>query len=251
MAVLVVAFDGSRINASDANTNWAKVNAGGGAPAAEAQISYQNSLAVNVKATNTGGAFGGLEYDPGSGAVDMTAAANQLCFLQLNISDFGDLNATWGAKVWIGSASTDYLIYNFAGTGAKRSVFDTWPAQGGYILTGLNPNNTNWRDATSPQGSPSLTAIDYFAFTGSWVAGGAKAENLAFDSISIGRGLKGTRGDSTDPDLTYEDFLSWDEGTKANRYGVLFSKNGIMYCVGKLTIGESATATEFTDTDPS
>lgn len=111
-------------------------------------------------------------------------------------------------------------------------------------MSGLNPNVAAWEDATSPQGTPALGSVDYFAFQGSWIVGGAKSENLAFDAIDVGRGLIMT---GNTPDGEFEDFQSSDEGTLTNRWGVVYSKNGILYCVGKLTVG-SATATSFTDT---
>jgi hypothetical protein len=35
-----LSFQGTRVNASDANTDWSKVNVGGGSPAAEAANKY-------------------------------------------------------------------------------------------------------------------------------------------------------------------------------------------------------------------
>ena len=240
---ITVAFDGTVVNASDANTNWNRLNEGGGAPSAEGQLAYQNALVVNNKCTKTGGSFSGVEYDPGASPIDMTAAAYPLCFLQMIVSDSFDLNTTFGGMVYIGSSSGDFNIYNFAGSGAPLSVFNTWPNQGGYILTGLNPTVAAWEDASSPTGSPAFNAVDYFAFQASFVNGAAKAENVALDQISIGRGLIMT---GSTPDGTYEDFVDQDQDTPANRWGVVRSASGILYSVGKLTVGP-ATACSFTD----
>lgn len=245
MTVRAVAFNGTRVNASDANTNWAKVNAGGGSPAAEAPIAYQNSLAVNVKNNNAAPAnLGGIEYDPASGAVDMTAAANRLMFVKAIVSDSFDIDPTLGAEIWIGSASTAYYNYVISGTNANLSVYDSYPPQGGYLITAIDPNIAAWREGTT--GSPSLTAIDYFAFVAQFVTGQAKSENVALDAIDVGTGLTLTAGTGADPDGNFVDFVDVDQDITTNRWGVVVGTGDNVRAIGLLTIG-SATETDFSD----
>ena len=244
MAVAAVAFDGTRVNEAEANTNWGNEPSGGQAPSAEAQLRYQGSNAVNKKITATV-SRAGIKYDPASGAVDMTAAARKLWFVKCYIADFGDLNATFGCAIRLGSASTAFYEYNVAGTGANRSVFNTYPAQGGYLIFALDPNIAGWRESTT--GSPSLTTVDYFAFLAQFIAGGAKAENLALDAIDIGTGLTMTAGDGADPEGAFQDFVAKDQDVSASRWGIALSKSGAIIAIGLLTIG-SATVTEFLDT---
>lgn len=245
MVAVTVSFDGAtRINDADANTNWANLGGGGPSPAAEAQLKYQGNNAVNRKVTATGGREG-VAYDPGAGAVDMTAAANALFFAKGYVADFGDLNATYGCEVRIGSSSSDYYHYNVAGSGANRSVFSAYPAQGGYVLVAINPSISGWREGT--QGTPSLTAVDYFGFAAQFINGAAKSENLAMDAIDVGRGLILENGSGGDADGTFVDFILNDQDNISNRWGVVSGVDPIVECRGLLTIG-SSTETDFSDT---
>ena len=251
MAAVTVALSGTRVNDADSNTNWANLGGGGAGPASEPQLRYQYSGtgsvgAVNKKITSTT-ARQGVQYDPAAGAVDMTAAANPLAFLKMYVSDFSDVNTTYGCEMRIGSSNADYYDFNVAGSGANRAPYDQgYPAQGGYLIAAINPNISAWREGTT--GTPALNAVDYFGFAAQFITGGAKDVNLAADAIDIGRGLLLTRGDGADADAVWQDFVTFDQDTLANRWGVVVSKAGIIYAIGKLIIGESGTATAFTDT---
>ena len=112
MTALVVTFLGTRVNDADANTNWSNDGGGGPAPASEPQLRYQYSGtgavgAVNRKVTTTASRTG-VQYDPGAGALNMTAVSFPLAFLKGYIADFGDLNATYGCEFKIGSGSGAY-----------------------------------------------------------------------------------------------------------------------------------------------
>lgn len=252
MATVVVtaANTNNRVNDSNSATNWANAGSGGGpSPASEAPLAYQGGLTVNQKQQNT--ARRGIQYDPASGAVDMTAAANRLWLIKCYIADFADLNATYGCEIRLGSSNSAYYQYNVAGSAAKRAVFSTYPAQGGYLLIALDPNISGWRDATV--GSPDLTAVDYFAFLAAMIAGNAKSENLALDAIDVGTGLQLYAGDGGSADGTYQDFVTADQGTVNNRWGYVSQVAGMILVRGMLVIGRNnttPTATEFvTSTD--
>jgi hypothetical protein len=243
MAVVAVVFNGTRVNASDANTNWGNWGSSGGAPAAESPIAYQNQLAVNKKINSS--TLGGIDYDPGSGALDMTAAANRLWFVKAIASDSFDLNTTFGMAVGIGSANNAFYKYNIAGSGAKLSVYNEYPIQGGYLITAIDPNISAWRDGTGT-GSPSLTAVDWFGVQCAFIVGAAKAENVALDAIDIGTGLTLTAGDGASDEGTFISFVETDQDITTNRWGVVTGAGDAVVAHGLLTIG-SATATEFLD----
>jgi len=253
MAGVSIVLDGTRVNASDvggAGSGWGKVNISGPAPAAEAQNAYQNSLAVNVKNINTGALnLGGLSYDYSAiGAIDHTAVTHPLAFLKIYVADFGALRTDTGVRARIGSSSTEYYFYNLAGTASARSIFNTYPSQGGYILCSINPNISGWRAGTGGGGAPTLSATDYYAGLAVFNVGGAKSENFAVDAIDTGRGLLLTGGDGADVDGTFQSFVTADQDTTTNRWGVISTKAGVIYSIGKLTVGTSTVATEFTDT---
>ena len=244
MAVVAVTFQGApRVNDSDTNSGWGKVNVGGGAPAAEGANKYQGT---NVVGNQIKAALGGLDYDPGAGAVDMTLAANQLWFVKCVITDSADLVTTTGAEIWCGSSNANYHIFTVAGTNSNRGRFTTWPAQGGYLIFGLNPNVAAWRE--TPVGNPDLTQVDYFGFVCQMQTGFSKSENMGLDAIDIGTGLLLVGGDGGDPDGTFASFVASDQDIVNNRWGVVTQPLGSgspITCNGRLDIG-SATATEFT-----
>lgn len=241
MAVVAVTFNGTRVNQADANTNWGNFPSGGGAPAAEAQIAYQNGLAVNTKAVSN--SLDGVDYDPGSGALDMTGATNPLWFVKIVVSDFTDLVSTFGISAGIGSSLADHYLYNLAGSTSKLLKYDQYPAQGGYILTAIDPNIAAWRQQTV--GSPDLTIVDWFGGQCALVTGGAKSENFAVDAIDVGTGLILTAGD-TGTDGKYTDFVAFDQNIVANRWGCCKGGGDAVTAWCLFVIG-SATATEFTD----
>jgi len=240
MAVVSVTFQGTRVNASDANTDWNKVNVGGGAPAAEPANRYQGT---NIVGNQIKTSIGGLEYDPGAGAVDMTAANRQLWFVKCVITDYADLVTTIGAEIRVGSSSGDYYDYVVSGTNSNRSRFNAWPSQGGFLIFGLNPEITSWRESTT--GTPDLTAVDYFAFLVDTQNGLSKSENMGLDAIDIGTGLLVTGGTGADPRITYQDLVDEDQGVSGNRWGVVTQPQGAgspITCNGLLEFGTASTA---------
>jgi hypothetical protein len=180
----------------------------------------------------------------------MTAAANKLFLAKVYVADFGDLNATYGVEVRVGSGNAAYYHYNVAGSGANRSAFNTYPAQGGYLIVAIDPNISAWREGTS--GSPSLTAVDYYGVAAQFVSGGAKSENVAMDAIDVGTGIQLYGGDGVSTDGTFQDFVTADQDTIANRWGYVTQVAGAIIVRGMLEIGTNnvtSTATGFTDSD--
>lgn len=243
MAAPSVSFNGSRVNASDANTNWSNWGSSGPTPAAEAPLAYQNSLAVNKKINST--SLGGLQYNPGSGGLDMTGATYPLFFVKVYVSDSFDLSSTYGVNIGIGSANNAYDDYNIAGSNSTNDGLKEYPQQGGYILTAIAPNISGWEVSGGGSGTPTLTAVDWFGAQAAFNVGTAKAENLALDAIDLGTGL--TVVDGVGADADFLDFVAWDQGTTTNRYGVVSGSGSNVTAHGLLTIGSSGSATEFLD----
>lgn len=253
MAAVVVALDGpfgtgTRHDSLDTNTNTGHWGGSGGAPAANPQNRYQGTNAVDKKVNQTGATppSVGIDFDPGAGAVDMSTRRYRLWLAKIYVTDFGDLNATYGVKLGIGSSNAAYYEYNAAGSGANRGVFATYPPQGGYLLAVIDPLLAAFWENTV--GTPDLTAVDWMGVQALFVAGGGKAENLAFDAIDTGSGLLLTRGDGADPDGTYESFSDNDQGNSTNRWGFATSPGpGSVELRGIHQIGNVAVATVFTD----
>lgn len=254
MAAVVVtaANTNTRINDSDSNTNWSNFPAGGPAPSSEPQLRYQYSGtgsvgAVNKKITATA-SLAGFAYTHGS-VTNMENAANKLWLFKGYVADFGDLNATFGLKAALGNDVSNHYYYNMAGSGANRAVFDTYPAQGGYLIAAIDPNIAAWREGTTGT-MANLQNVDYFGIQAQFVAGGAKAENLALDAIDVGTGLQIYGGDGVSADAVFQDLVDADQGTIANRWGYVTQASGAIFIRGMMEIGVNnvtSTATEFTD----
>jgi hypothetical protein len=242
MAVVAVTFDGTRVNESQVYTSWGNYGGSGAGGAAEAPIAYQNGLACNRKQSTTGGALGGIDFDPGAGAVDMTGSTRRLWFVKAIISDSFDCNTSEGLRMTIGSAAADTNKYNLAGSTATNDAHLAYPAQGGYILTAIDPTITFWPITTT--GTIDNTIIDYFGIQGSWITGQAKAENLALDSIDIGTGLYLVGGTSTDPDALFTTYVEKDQDITTNRWGCV---SGAGATVNAWCVLRAGGAIEFTD----
>lgn len=234
MAATVTA-NNTRVNASDSSTGWSNDGGGGPSPASEPQLRYQGTGAVNRKVTATS-ARQGVQYNAGS-TIDMTAAANPLWIAKVKVADAGDLNATWGVELGIGSAAGARYEYNVAGSGANRDVFSVYNSQGGaaegYVVVAINPTIAAWREATV--GSPSLTAVDHYNASAQFVSGGAKSENLALDAIDVGSGLTytGTGG-------TFQDGVDTDQGNTSNRWGYACAVGTALFLRGTHTLGTAS-----------
>lgn len=241
MAAVVVAADNNRravaTAATDAGT-WGN-DGGGGGVSDEPDLLYQGTTAQSRKVSTS---WLGRSYDDNV-TTDMTVAGREHVIFKINVTNYGALVARTapGAAVKIGSGSAAYYEYQLFGSAE-------YPAAGGFQFVPIDPNISGYRDATI--GSPVLTAVDYFSF-GADFSATSKSENVIIDAIDIGRGLKLTGGDGADTDGVWDDFISADEGTTTNRWGYVRTLDGIMFCIGELSIGENtsetAVATVFQD----
>lgn len=218
----IVTFNGTRLTDGSTNNGYSKVSSGGGSPASEPQLAYRKPTVTNVKSSTGGTQYGGLQYTHGS-QINMSGATNKLVILKGTISDAGDLSATYGVRFSVGNSNSVLHQYNLAGTGANNDAYTQgYSSQGGvatnYLITCINPNVAQWREATL--GSPSLTTIDYLNFLGNWIVGGAKSENLGFGPIDVGVGLN-YQGTS----FSFGDGADFDQDIDSNRYG-LACRNG-------------------------
>lgn len=66
--------------------------------------------------------------------------------------------------------------------------------------------------------------------------------NSIIDAIEVGHGLT-INGTTT---TVWDDLLAADEGTQNNKYGILRSDNGIIYCKGQISFGDGSTASVLT-----
>jgi hypothetical protein len=210
----------------------------------EVDFVYQygtNNQAISVKKSST---TGGIEFNYSSTVAFSTGPKAVLALV--NVTTYGLIDTTVhkGTSYDIGQSST--ACYQFYMHGS----FNDYPPKGGWFIIVIDPNEVEYRDAT--QGSPALGTVDFFGWWAD-ISGTVKAENIICDGICYvtkGDGLTLTRGDSTDPDGTFDDYIDFDEGTVTNRYGVVTTAEGAVICPLWLNIGDSAgtNGTVFADT---
>jgi hypothetical protein len=215
---------------------------GGGAGAGtENTIYLQGAGSIGRKVTDTSAPGSGFGAEPAT-TQDLTATGTyQTALLKFNVTTSPDLQslANVGLALRIGSSATAYYQYDVEGS-------DTYPARGGWLTLAIDPNIAGYRDATN--GNPALTAVDYWGILALFTAGGAKDLNVLLDAIDIGNGLSMTGGTGADPDGTFADFVSFDEGTSNNRFGYAFTNSIGLEVNGTLEIGVVPPCV-FTDSD--
>ncbi len=248
MATVIVAIGTNTVRVDDADVIGSKwTDLGGGKAAAEDNFFYQGALCVSEKVSK---GTGGVSFDDSLGVA--------------NTEDVETNPATYVFKIYCytvgllankGAGGVNLEI----GSGGRRSAFyqwyvegvDTWPPTSSWLIQAIDPNLAAYRDEIT--GSPDLTLVDYCGLEAATSGPAVKAENVGFDSIEHVRNgeanLLLTRGDSTDADGVFQDFVDFDEGTVGNRFGFVISQEGTLFVVVILGIAESGTATAFTDSN--
>jgi len=242
MAVTVV-FDGTRIDDAEAlspagGNVW--LDSSGKAASLEPDFVYQNANSVSEK-VGTSELGIGLDTSGGTPAsFDMTTPKVFIAKVTATNSNVLNAKGSTGGILEIGSGGlrTNYDRYYVVGG-------DTYPIKGGWLIIPIDPNGGN--QSARPGTAPTLSAIDYFGWVCTF-SGTSKSQNVAMDAVDIvpnGSGLTMTGGT---PDGKFSDFVSTDEGTSTNRWGIVSTQDTVIYVTGTLTIG-SATATQFTDSN--
>lgn len=242
-AVTVLLSEVTRVDDAESAVGWNGIGGGQG-PSAEGSFPYQGANLVNKKITNSGG----VRYDPtadGKTAHDFTNSNQKVWLVKAIVTDYGGLNATDGLKVQIGSSSNAYHEFVIAGSASPKAAYSSYTPRGGHIIIPIDPNVTAFRNSTA--GSPNLAAVDHFGLDANFDNSTAKAENVGLDAIDVGRGLSLSGGGGVDPKATWGDFVDFDEGQSANRYGFASSiyNGAVIVAFGRWLVG--FTATEFED----
>lgn len=239
MATVAVAEDNSRYDNMDATTNISGIGGGAGA-GTEPDIVYQGSNSISRKVT-----AGGFYSDTGANR-NLTTTGRSTWLVKIWLTNYGSLTTTGNVlEARLGSGTGAYYTYVIG------SPTVDYPSRGGWVIEAIDPNIASHRDATT--GSPSLTAVSYFAAYAQCST--SKSENLCLDAIDVGVGLYMTGGDGADTDGVFSDFVTDDEGELTNgRFGYVFTQSGVIFAYGRLIIGASSssgtlttTATGFTD----
>ena len=232
-------------NITPANSNagfgvW-KRDGTGGSPSAvsEADVFIQGTGACSVKVSNQGVV---LAY--GTGGINLSAAGTHL-YIWANMLAGGLMASRQNGGLCIFVSSDPTLT-----SGANYKMWavdgaDTYP--GGFVRYVIDLS----KQATISQGTLNLADVRHVGMYCDTRPNVAKFDNLVIDRIdyTAGPALR-VYGTSTVDDL-FGDILAADEGTVANKYGILTSKAGVIYCRGRIALGDGAgvNASNLTDVD--
>lgn len=223
-----VHFDGTRVNDADTLTGWAAD--GVSSLSVEPDWYYQGSACISglVKTAEVG-----MYYTSGN---QNLASTNGTWLAKFNQTNKNAIDGN-GLQLRIGSTTAAYNYYYIY-------TALTYPIAGGFQIVPINPNVTGY--ATGVTGTPNFSTTTVWHLRSDCSAT-AKTQNLGMDAVdwmpnSSGLTLSGTSGN-------FEDYVTFDEGTQNNRYGVVTTKESIMYVLGTLTIGTSNTTTTFSAID--
>ena len=249
MATVVVVFSSTGFRIDDAesltpaNGAWASVG-NASKVALEPDFFYQGSNCASSQVSNKNGGPGfnwtGTPHDYET--TPRTVIMKGRCATPGAIG-----TGTGGYNVEVGSGGARSAYYTY-------HVLDnvTYQDHRGWIVTPVDPNLLGYPDVIVSTPDPSI--IEFYAI-GITTVVGLKGQNQAVDAIDyVENGVANlllTRGDSTDADGTFQDFIDFDFDfdDKSNRYGIIIEEEGVLFIVGIIGVGESGTATEFTDSN--
>lgn len=244
---MAASFDGTRIANADSLAPTTPVDGewtdlGGGACSLETDFFYEgtNSASEQVKGSEGGTCFT-------TNTATYNASGSNLNFLlKGTVTTSGLLEATraTGQKFEIGSGSTE-------GTGRPTNYLQyytyydaTYPPKESWIIHVFDVQEIGYID-NHVGGSTDDTAIDYWGQAAT-MTGSVKSQNVATDAIdyiTAGQGLTWTGSGGE-----FQDFIDLDEGTTTNRWGVVTTREGVIYCLAVLALSDTSSTT-FTDSN--
>lgn len=213
----------------------------GGTPTAvsETDVFIQGTGACSVKVSNQGVV---LAY--ATGGLNLSAAGTHL-YIWCNMLAGGLMatRASNGLCIFVSSDATLTTGANYKMWAVDGS--DTYP--GGWVRYVIDLSKT----ATVTTGTLNLSSVQHVGMYCDARPNVAKFDNLVIDRIdyTTGTGLR-VYGTSTTDD-TFGDILTADQGTIGNKYGIVTSKGGIIYCRGRIELGDDVgtNASNLTDVD--
>lgn len=231
----------SLVNDNTGFSVW-KRDGTGGVPGAisEVDVYLQGTGACSVKVSNQG-----IVLAYGTGGLNLSATGTHV-YIWVNMLAGGLMatRANNGLCVCLSSDATLSSGSNYSFWAVDGS--DTYP--GGWVRYVIDVSKTR----TTGAGTLNLSSVQHIGMYCDTRPNVAKFENLVIDRIDYtthGTGLR-VYGTST-TDATWADILAADEGTIGNKYGVVTSKEGIIYVRGTIELGDDVgtNAATLTDTD--
>jgi hypothetical protein len=215
---------------------------GGGGVSDEPDVVYQGTTSQSRKISTS---VIGRSYTHGSGTdMDGTPTNTMHYIAKVNVTNYAALlsRTSPALHMKIGSSSGNYHTYYLFGN-------DNYPPLGGWQIIAIAPSISGYT-SVADTGTPNDSSILFWSLLADFSAT-SKSENVMIDAIDVGAGLYLVGGDGASTDAVFQDFVDFDEGTSANRYGFVTTRQGVIYCIGELGIGTTSagtsTHTDFTD----
>lgn len=234
---IAFADDGTGVNPDD-SANWVGYKLGGAGGtgitiAWDSGVYIQGGSAPSIPLSNK---KGWLYYDySGVGSFDFTGVdAGKLVWIWCNVPTAGLMVNRAGGGISIVLSAADTTNYSEWYVDGSDTYFGGWRR---YVIDPRKPSSSIGGTGAD------LSAISYFGMCGDIRPNSAKADAVVVDRIDVGNGLRVIET-SSDPDPTVDGFGYWqdildaDEGTTANKYGIVRSDNGIIYVQGTITLGD-------------
>ena len=244
MAVVAVVFDGTRLSASESETDggvWDKYKATQ-SPTQETDFILQGTNEISNKVSNSAG---GLEFEDDA-TVDFTTPKVVLVKFQCSTPGLLDLTVAKALSYEVGQGTNGGTwSYEYYLSGLYAGAY---PLLKNWRVIAIDPNEVAWRDAET--GTPAISTTDWYGLYAD-ITSVVKSENLihsALDHVNSGAGLTLTGGDGASADGTLDDFLAEDFDNSSNRWGVIIPGEDENIINGVLTIG-TATATVYNDSN--
>lgn len=227
---------------------WVSWGSGGaGAAATETDFFAQGTACISRGVT--GAVIKGATYDNTTGLDFTTTHNGKLIYFWLRNSTPGlsDTRAAGGLRIVLASGATT--------PGDAAGVWSAWYVDGsdtilsteGWKCYVIDPNST---PSTTFGGGVNKAAIRWFAGVMKTTAT-AKGQNFGIDQIAYGFGTLRVRGANTVVGQGFKEIADADFGTIGNRYGIVTVKDGIIFCQGRIELGDniSTNVTTFTSQD--
>jgi len=228
----------TRITAAEVgdDAGW-EVIGGGQADAQNAEIIIQGIASRGRRVDN---AIRGFSFDNASG-IDLDAV-NTLLGWWVNVLQPGSIGTTDNLEVRVGSNTSPTTDWD----GWEVLTAITYPDIGGWIRVWVAINEIT---PDNGAGTPNYAALLHFGLAVDMGDVAGNAPNVLCDAIDYldGGGIALLLDAGTAPSpATFSDFVTADEGNSTNKYGIVQTREGIIYCAGRLGIGD-ATLTVFND----
>lgn len=215
---------------------WVSIGAGGaGAQAIEPDFYAQNANCIS-RGVSGAATVKGMWFNLES-TIDLT---DKLLYIWMRTSTPGLIDTRANSGMTIRVAGSNVANYHEWAVDGSDTILGTdgWKC---YVLdVSLTPTTVGGTGLT-------ISSCQHFGGTIKTIAT-AKGQNFGIDAIYYGKGELRVSGTNTTPGAGFAEVAAADFGTIANRYGIMQTKEGIIYVQGRIVLGDNVgtTALNFT-----